>query len=242
MANPILNQIARLVERGLPESTARKIVSGELPMDTYSRIRRAKDQGYDVNRLWYHGTNKDIFEFDPSTIGTGAGKTPAMLPQGFYFTRVPEAASEYATGEGANILPVYLRAQDTITRGDLRAFKDFNEGIGDSLLSRSEDVMVVRNPNQIRSRNAAFDPDQVGNPNILASAAPVAAGGLLAALGMPDRATAAETAISPEYLNVDKEQAGSEIQQMILDALLNLMAPSQIGDSTMTGRARNASR
>jgi hypothetical protein len=98
---------------------------------------------------------------------------------------------------------------------------------------------IVFEPNQIRSVSAKFDPESASSRNILASAAPVAAGGILAALGMPERATAAETAISPDYLNVDKKQGSGEIQQMILDALLGFLAPSQIGDATMDAYNRN---
>lgn len=174
-------QFIRLLEAGYPESTARKIMSGELPMDFDSRMIRAEDQGFDIDTRYFHGTDQDIRAFDPLLIGKGKGKTPAALPQGFYFSRKPEIASEYATGEGANVIPVLLKTEDLITRGPPESFKDFNAGQGDSLLSRSGDVMIVRNPEQIRSLNAAFDPDQVDSPNILATPAPVGAvGGLLA--------------------------------------------------------------
>lgn len=177
----VLPSVKKLVEAGYPESTAQKIVSGELPMDFESRMIRAEDQGFDIDTRYFHGTDKDILAFDPALIGKGKGRTPAALPQGFYFSRNPKVASEYAVDDGANVIPVYLKTEDLMTRGDLQAFKDFNAGQGDSLLSRSGDVMIVRNPDQIRSTSAAFDPDEIGNPNIMASPAPVGAvGGLLA--------------------------------------------------------------
>lgn len=177
----VSDDIVRLTDQGYPESTARKIVSGELPMDRESRMIRAEDQGFDIDTRYFHGTDQDILAFDPELIGKGKGRTPAALPQGFYFSRKPEVASEYAVDDGANIIPVYLKTEDLMTRGDLQAFKDFNAGEGDSMLSRSGDVMIVRNPEQIRSTSAAFDPDEIGNPNIMASPAPVgAAAGLLA--------------------------------------------------------------
>jgi len=173
--------IRRLVQAGYPESTARKIATGELPMDRESRMIRAEDQGFDIDTRYFHGTDQDILAFDPALIGKGKGRTPAALPQGFYFSRKPEVASEYAVDDGANIIPVYLKTEDLMTRGDLQAFKDFNAGEGDSMLSRSGDVMIVRNPEQIRSTSAAFDPDEIGNPNIMASPASVGvAAGLLA--------------------------------------------------------------
>jgi hypothetical protein len=113
----------------------------------------------------------------------------------------------------------------------------YRAGGADALLD-GEDVVFL-DPSMTRRTDAKFDPLRMGENNWLASAAPVAAGGLLAALGMPDRATAAETAIGPDYLSVDKKQAGGEIQQMILDALLGFLAPSQIGDATMDTYNRN---
>lgn len=169
------SDVESLVMQGFPESTARKIVSGELPMDIDSRMDRAMDQGFDVDTRYYHGTDQDILEFDPELIGKGKGKTPSALPQGFYFSRKPDVASEYATGEGANVIPVFLKTEDMMTRTDLKAFQDFNAGEGDSLLSASGDVMIIRNPEQIRSFSAAFDPDEVNNPNIMASPASVGA-------------------------------------------------------------------
>jgi hypothetical protein len=229
----LFDMIERLTKAGYPESTARKIATGELPMDVDSRMDRAMDQGFDIDRLYYHGTDQDILEFDPSRIGQGKGKTPATLPQGFYFARSPDTASEYATGEGANIIPVFLKTEDLMTRGDLQAFKDFNAGEGDSLLSRSGEVMIVRNPEQIRSQSAAFDPDNVGKPNIMGGAASVGVGGLLGALGLPQDATAADIifAKAPEL----SEQGEKEVKQLLLDALMGFMAPAELGDATMYG-------
>jgi len=224
MFNRIMQTIARLVDAGVPESTARKIATGELPMDFDSRMIRAEDQGFDIDTRYFHGTDQDIRAFDPLLIGKGKGKTPAALPQGFYFSRKPEVASEYATGEGANVIPVLLKTEDLITRGLPGAFKDFNAGQGDSLLSRSGDVMIVRNPEQIRSLNAAFDPDNVGKPNILGGAAPVAIGGILGALGLPQDATAADIVFAerPEL----SEQGQREAQQLVLETLMGFFAPT----------------
>ena len=54
------------VKLGYPESVAKRIVSGELPMDDASRMARAKDMGFDVDNVFYHGTNADFNEFKPS--------------------------------------------------------------------------------------------------------------------------------------------------------------------------------
>jgi len=94
------------------------------------------------------------------------------------------------------------------------------------------DEVVVFDPARVKDVRAAFDPDNIGKPNILGGAAPVAAGGLLAALGLPEDATAADIATAGMTIG-DKEEARAEVQQMILDALLGFMAPTPLGDATM---------
>lgn len=56
----ILDWIGRKVEDlvalGYPESVAKRISSGELPMDEASRMARAAEQGYDVDNVFYKGS------------------------------------------------------------------------------------------------------------------------------------------------------------------------------------------
>ena len=278
MANPILKAIDRLIKAGFPENTAKKIASGELPMDFESRMARAREQGYDTNVDWFHGTPyaQSIADkgFDPSRLGMGNDQMGA----GFYFSDNPYQASGYATNLQATslpeatpgIIPVLLKTQnpnrididapagfgieltedmateimkkspnirsddgplsnfiepsaiDGYTDADIRSvakmyagrdadillgdifpkqgsdfLKGLNEVTGiDSVMTRSArpddpTVATIFDPSQARSRNAAFDPDNIGKPNILGSAASVAAGGILAALGMaPEEAEA----------------------------------------------------
>lgn len=257
MANPILKMIDDLIKAGYPESTAKKIASGELDMSLSARNARMKEQGYDPTVTYHYGP-KGIQEFKIPTDGRKYKFGPGVYssPRPEYGERYlamrgiePENAEAYhlvSRGKMADDKTMSDLHYEAVERGGGPASRDYWTGMQSALQDRGYtglDFMGERNvfdPANIRDINrAAFDPDQVGNPNILASAAPVAAGGLLAALGMPDRATAAETAISPEYLNVDKKQGGSEIQQMILDALLGFMAPTQIGDATMDAYNRN---
>lgn len=78
-----------LVKLGYPESTARKIADGVLPMDTESRIKRATEQGY--NLKVFHTGSGDILNLDPTearsfdTAGTG-----------FWSSDSPELSSSYA--------------------------------------------------------------------------------------------------------------------------------------------------
>jgi len=76
MFNRIMQTIARLVDAGVPESTARKIATGELPMDFDSRMIRAEDQGFDIDTRYFHGTDQVIGAFDPFLMGKEKGKPP----------------------------------------------------------------------------------------------------------------------------------------------------------------------
>ncbi len=41
----------------------------DLPMDDVSRIKELKDEGFDLEGTWYHGSDKDFDEFDFSRVG-----------------------------------------------------------------------------------------------------------------------------------------------------------------------------
>ncbi len=126
-----------------------------LPMDQESRMARAKEMGFDTSKVWYHGTNT---EFEGFQEGKG------IFGKGVYLTTDPEAASSYAhkTFEygafgrlkdkaqkqgGQNVIPVYVRGNPIHSVNDVGVFK----------------------PNQIRSVNAAFDPDFSGSSDLLAA-------------------------------------------------------------------------
>ena len=89
----ILDWIGRKVEDlvalGYPESVAKRISSGELPMDEASRMARAKQLGYDVENPQYHGTRADILEI----ITGNKGKMGA----GVYTSPEPRVSNRYAT-------------------------------------------------------------------------------------------------------------------------------------------------
>lgn len=184
----LLDAIAALVRAGYPEQTARKIATGELPMDTASRMARAADQGF--NAKHYHGTRADILEFQPSTEG--------MQGPGIYSSSNPAVASSYAGKTlyepqgGENVIPIMLR-------GGVDHLSDIADRYPSTRISelpsiypalREEGITglesgtdrVTFDPRDIRSYfSAAFDPDYTG-PNILGGAAGTAAlAGLLAA-------------------------------------------------------------
>jgi hypothetical protein len=188
----LLDAIAALVRAGYPEQTARKIATGELPMDTASRMARAADQGFNPDEVLYHGTKADFNEFAPSDFGN--------VGPGVYMSSNPEVASNYASPsayvppEGAQVMPL-------LTRGETINLKDYFAANPDTLLSQMADknqemrdagITAIReaagapdravfDPRDIRSYfSAAFDPDYTG-PNILGGAALPVVGGLLAA-------------------------------------------------------------
>lgn len=318
MANAILK---RLLQAGYPESTAKKIASGELPMDFTSRMNRARELGYTTEAFRVGGVGEDQLgriEFDP-TAGfaqrSGGGTwfsqdAPLTLsyakPEGAsYRTLLDTRNFGQVDAGGANWNDIYntdfifpsgesipldeinrLLASNAPTkakriavesRGAINTTDKIGRAAKELGLSGVEVAQVrdigpsgpfmmknlrgtesgrnflddyglsggtnysVQDPSKIRSYyGAAFDPDQVGNPNILASAAPIAAGGILGALGLPENATAADLVMAGK--EVPKEQARAETQQMILDALLGFMAPTPLGDATMDAYNRNRIR
>ena len=66
-----------------------------LAMDTASRMARAKSMGFDVNKIWYHGSPRfsAIKQFNPAMMGRNTRHPGAGA--GFYFTDNPREAVEY---------------------------------------------------------------------------------------------------------------------------------------------------
>ena len=69
----LLDAVQALIKAGFPDSTAVKIASGELPMDTASRMARASEQGFNPDDVFYHGTQANFTEFVPSEFGNVGG-------------------------------------------------------------------------------------------------------------------------------------------------------------------------
>lgn len=58
----------------------------------------------------YHGTDATISSFSKDLLGSNT--KAASAKKGFFFASAPSVASSYATGNGANVAPVYLSAQN----------------------------------------------------------------------------------------------------------------------------------
>ena len=91
--------IRRLVQAGYPESTARKIATGELPMDRESRMARAREMGYTTDAL--HAGAPNVLEFDPQAPRRTVDEGYAEDALGSFFTDDPVIAASYSGPESA---------------------------------------------------------------------------------------------------------------------------------------------
>ena len=204
----VLEAMTELVSRGYPKETAYRIANGDLPMDRASRMERAREQGYDPDDIQYHGTSADITSFRESDGGA--------LGSGVYTTDNPDLASLYAQDftsltedlpSGANVLPLLLRGDQLSLDDFANKFPDYriedldaaqylareDEGItgireAKRLYAKPGDVVSTFDARDIRSVNAAFDPEYKG-ANILGGTAATAVGA--GALMAPEDASAA---------------------------------------------------
>jgi hypothetical protein len=157
---------------------------------------RARAMGFDAPA--YHGTAKsgyvettDIPYFDESKVGDRWGQDS----RGFYFTNNKNEANYYArsdrdyrdNGAGNGVVyPVLLNIKNPLNKktpldSDNVSFWDSNfEPLQKQALKKNSDsvlltdaeknqMSVMFNPNQIRSRFAAFDPARRNEANLLAS-------------------------------------------------------------------------
>ncbi len=103
---------------------ARRVQAGDsLAMDYASRMQRAREQGFDTDTVYYHGTNADFDAFDLGKANTNTENELASL--GAWVTDDPRVAAQFAydeagnVREGANIKPVFLRkGQEKIYAAD----------------------------------------------------------------------------------------------------------------------------
>jgi hypothetical protein len=82
-----------------------KAAEGALDMSRAARMQRAREQGFDVDNILYHGTDQEFDQFNVE----GRGKTAGS---GAFFTDDPKLAETYLSLRGGNILPVMARKSD----------------------------------------------------------------------------------------------------------------------------------
>ena len=121
-----------------------------LPMDQKSRLKRARAMGFDTKKVYYHGTDQDIKQFDP------------VSPQGHfgvYISKDPMIADVYATKNqynepptyGGNIMPLYAKKNAPIQTNQMAGY------------------YKVNHPSELRSIHANFDPNEINNLDIMKS-------------------------------------------------------------------------
>lgn len=179
-----------------------KIIDGadNLPMDEASRMVRAKEQGFYTDMPLYHGTNKD---FEAFNLFEGADETRSVSRSpvgklGVSLATDPKLADEFASragGEGMNVIPALHRAKNPVsidldgseTNSEIFAtvsdawrqgfdsikFNNYTTKQGGA----GQSFILVKDPNQVRSRHAKFDPKKRKSSNLLAGGAAVAIGG-----------------------------------------------------------------
>jgi hypothetical protein len=114
-AEKAVDKVAELIRLGYPESTAKKIASGELPMDQTSRMARADEM---FPAAGYHGTDSDISAFDLNRGGHATGANSAK--QGVWIandSRVADSYANYAASD-AKISRIVDQAYQAEKRGD----------------------------------------------------------------------------------------------------------------------------
>jgi hypothetical protein len=132
-----------------------------LDISVEGREARAREQGYDTEVVYYHGTSAEFDEF--------------ATPEGVagHFTTSAETASGY----GTQVMPTFLKFQKplTIMDEDWRMLRDnphrmkmMRDAGYDAAISDDTGDVIVFEPTQIRSVHAAFDPDFSASPRVLA--------------------------------------------------------------------------
>jgi len=123
-------------------------LANALDMSPEARLARAKEMGFDTSRTLYHGTKSEFDEFNTTRGDYG---------DGVYLTPNQYIANQYAGWtDGANVRPVYVR--------------------GDVLEANGGNTVLVSDPRNIRSVNAAFDPAKSDSADLLAANASKGAG------------------------------------------------------------------
>lgn len=184
--SPLLADTTRSSLPGLMAQTA----DNALDMSHEARMARAKEIGFDTDNILYHGTAANFDEFKLDLGGATSGSRAGSL--GVSSSRSPEIANEFAeraslgTMENSSVLPLLHRSSK---RGRLTldgseknlevaaTLADSWDAGFDSVLlknystpsGKNGDVVVVKDPSQLRSVNAAFDPSKSDSANLLAA-------------------------------------------------------------------------
>jgi hypothetical protein len=198
-------QAVRFETPGSPEWEAAKAKG--LDMSQAGRMGRAKEMGFDTETVLYHGTQKDFDAFVPSENGAyGPGIYFATSPRtaSGYATSADDLRQramsdnakvisvypkkgQYASSEKLNDLAAEIRKSDSAMSEDasyVAAVKRLQEDGFIGVRDRQKGYISIFDPSNIRSVNAAFDPEKSGSSILLAAAPFAAVGGVGAGTAM----------------------------------------------------------
>tara|TARA_R110000823_G_scaffold241850_5_gene366429 strand:- start:608 stop:3724 length:3117 start_codon:yes stop_codon:yes gene_type:complete len=191
---PQTGEMARLSAEALTQEETHEwsqAVARGLDMSHDARMLRAHEQGYNIVEVMLHGTKSEYASFDESTFGDRDG---GFLGKGAYLTSSPHISNFYAksaatNGTAPNTLRLLTRVKKTkdirvVEKTDLGVMLHENPKKHAALIQSWKDEgydgvrvidasgavieLAVFNPSQIRSVNAAFDPDYTDSNNLLA--------------------------------------------------------------------------
>lgn len=249
-------QAARFETPGSPEWEAAKAKG--LDMSQAGRKSRAQEQGYNTDEVLYHGTDRagfDQFDVNAPARARSEGE------QAIFLTDKPAKASTFAGVETPSIMPLYVRGRiKTVTpddaaqlmipgsRGQQMAyrskdfariidqakaegfdgvrFKNVNEGaVGDQI--------AIFDPSNIRSVNAAFDPDKAASPILTAGA-----GGKRPP--KPDSPDAIKNALRDIAKAQPKEP--TRLERMVRDNQIPVNSPDRVAPDAVQSAGNRAQR
>ena len=227
-----------------------------LDMSLEGRMARAREMGFDVDEVFYHGTGQDFRAFDPKQGGKNYGiKNDNGLvwvtkDSGNAWGKADDAANVANDGQdwiaapngdvqgtypGSRVMPLIVRNSNTLvesidnatwpTADELMAGGYDSYRIIDGESGGGDDVAIVSG-NQIRSVNAAFDPDFADSANILAQSVSLRKGTeTLKRFGLDpnevhktrDIAAALETRQREKYGKIDRDDRSPEASRKIAD-------------------------
>lgn len=175
------------------------------------RIQRAKDEGFDFTKRYYHGSpNKPFDSFDSNKLGSTSEHQSSQL--GTWVTPQKSVAENYTYKDGIKTDDGHIRElvgrfenPDTVDFRDISAETEYlpTEDIenylgprknidaltikgspGETMYTNPEglsNVTLVRNPERLRDVNANFDKRFTDSGNLMAGAAGVAGAGAVLA-------------------------------------------------------------
>ena len=126
---------------------------------------RARAMGFDVDNPVYHGTGADFDAFDPNLL-----KETSQYMKGIFTTDNPNIAGNY----GDIIYPLVQKQGYTLKDKRLDKSKGITPKQIDTIRDKEKNIFVTNNPQNIRSRFAAFDPMKRDSANLLADAVKLA--------------------------------------------------------------------